>query len=105
MPVCDGHVMAAARFQVISMVRAAHVPMPRADAGAGSWAAIPTPRQVRARLACHAFLQLAADSAGSGSCAGDVSVSAVVTAPAPGPMDLPALVLGRAVRDRAGPQG
>jgi hypothetical protein len=38
--------MAAARFQVVSVGRSAHVPVPREpDAGAGSWAEIPHPRE------------------------------------------------------------
>ncbi|MGH3786606.1 MAG: hypothetical protein ACRDRG_08655 [Pseudonocardiaceae bacterium] len=38
--------MAAARFQVVSVARSAHVPVPREpDAGAGSWAEIPHPRE------------------------------------------------------------
>jgi hypothetical protein len=38
--------MAAARFQVVSVARSAHVPVPREpDAGAGSWAEIPPPRE------------------------------------------------------------
>jgi hypothetical protein len=38
--------MAAARFQVVSVGRSAHVPVPREpDVGAGSWAEIPQPRE------------------------------------------------------------
>jgi hypothetical protein len=38
--------MAAARFQVVSVGRSAHVPVPHEpDAGAGSWAEIPHPRE------------------------------------------------------------
>lgn len=38
--------MAAARFQVVSVARSAHVPVPREpDGDAGSWAEIPHPRE------------------------------------------------------------